>query len=126
MHTILVADDDTNIRIFLETALTLDGYRVVLAENGEEALALTKAAAPDLMILDIKMPGMHGLEVIEEVRRESKDLPIVILTAYDGMRDDYTVWLGGVAEYLVKPIDPKRLRAVIERSLGRRRASQEG
>jgi len=117
MKTILVADDDENIRLLLETELTAEGYQVILANNGVEALEKIKEETPDLVILDIKMPDMHGLEVLEAIRKENKKLPIIICTAYEKMRDDYTIWAGQVVGYLTKPIDFNRLKAIIKRSL---------
>ncbi len=118
MKTILVADDDKNIRLLLETELSAEGYRVILASNGLEALEKVKDKTLDLVILDIKMPEMHGLEVLEAIRKENKKLPIIICTAYEKMRDNYTIWAGQVAGYLTKPIDFDHLKAIIRKSLG--------
>lgn len=118
MKTILVADDDKNVRLLLETELILEGYRVILASTGLETLKKIKEETPDLVILDIKMPEMHGLEVLEAIRKENKKLPIIICSAYEKMRDDYAVWAGRVAGYLTKPIDFNHLKAIIRKSLG--------
>lgn len=117
MKTILVADDDKNVRLFLETELMLEGYRVILANTGLETLKKIKEETPDLVVLDIKMPDMHGLQVLEAVRKENKKLPIIICSAYEKMRDDYTIWAGRVAGYLTKPIDFDHLKAIIRKSL---------
>lgn len=117
MRTILVVDDDKNVRLFLETELILEGYRVILASTGLEALKKIKEETPDLLVLDIKMPDMHGLQVLEAVRKENKKLPIIICTAYEKMLDDYTIWAGQVAGYLTKPIDLNHLKAIIRKSL---------
>ena len=117
MKTILVADDDKSIRLLLEIELTMEGYRVVLANNGLEALRKIKEETPDLVILDIKMPEMHGLEVLEAIRKENKKLPIIICSAYEKIRDDYAVWASRVAGYLTKPIDFDHLKAIIRESL---------
>jgi len=117
MKTILVADDDKNVRLLLETELILEGYRVILASNGLEALEKVKDKAPDLVILDVKMPQMHGLKTLEAIRKENKKLPIIICSAYDKMRDDYAVWAGQVAGYLTKPIDFNHLKTIIRKSL---------
>lgn len=117
MKTILVADDDKNMRLFLETELVGKGYQVILANNGLEALKKIKEETPDLVILDIKMPDMHGLDVLKVVRKDNKELPIIVCTAYEKMRDDYTVWASRVAGYLTKPFDLNCLRAIIKRSL---------
>ena len=117
MKTILVADDDSNIRLLLETELILEGYRVILASTGSEALKKIKGESPDLLILDIKMPDMHGLQVLEALRKENRKLPTIICTAYGKMRDDYTIWASDVAEYLTKPINLDRLKEIVEKSL---------
>ncbi len=116
MKTILVADDDKNVRLLLETELTPEGYRVILASTGLETLENIKEETPDLVILDIKMPEMHGLKTLEAIRKENKKLPIIICSAYDKMRDDYTIWAGQVAGYLTKPIDFNHLKAIIRKS----------
>ncbi len=117
MKTILVADDDKNIRELLEIELSLQGYQVVLANNGLEALTKIKDRTPDLLILDIKMPDMHGLEVLEALRKENKKFPIIICTAYEKMQDDYTILASRVAGFITKPIDLNKLGAIIEKSL---------
>ena len=113
METILVVDDDKNFRLLLEAELTLEGYEVVLAENGLAALKKIKEGAPDLVILDLKMPDLHGLEVLRTVREKNKELPIIICTAYEKMQDDYTIWSGGVAAFLSKPLDLENLKDII-------------
>jgi len=118
MKTILVADDDKNIRELLETELGLEGYKVILADNGVEALRRIKDRTPDLLILDIKMPNMHGLEVLEALRKENIKLPVIICSGYEKMRDAYTIWASRVAGYLAKPIDLNSLKALVKKSLG--------
>ena len=117
MKTILVVDDDKNIRELLEIELSLQGYQVVLANNGLEALTKIKDRTPDLLILDIKMPDMHGLEVLEALRKGNKKFPIIICTAYEKMRHDYTILASRVAGFITKPIDFDKIEAIIEKSL---------
>ncbi|HUU68853.1 MAG TPA: response regulator, partial [Planctomycetota bacterium] len=69
------------------------------------ALQAIKDEVPDLVILDIRMPDMHGLEVLSRIREDHKDLPVIMCTAVHGLKDDYTVWDAQVAGYLTKPID---------------------
>ncbi len=126
MKTILVADDDENIRVLLETELALEGYNVILAASGLEALREIRKKSPDLVILDIKMPGMHGLEVLEEIRKENEKLPVVICTAYGKMKDDYAVWASKVAGYLTKPLDLKVLGTTVGKALAGERARRTG
>ncbi len=113
METILVVDDDKNFRLLLEVELTMEGYEVVLVGNGLEALKKIKEEAPDLVILDLKMPDLHGLEVLKTIREKNKELPVIICTAYDKMKDDYTIWFGGVVAYLTKPLDFENLKDII-------------
>ncbi|KKL25373.1 hypothetical protein LCGC14_2405940 [marine sediment metagenome] len=113
METILVVDDDKNFRLLLEAELTMEGYEVVLADNGLTALKKIKEEAPDLVILDLKMPDLHGLEVLKTIRESNKELPIIICTAYEKMQDDYTIWSGGVAAFLTKPLDLENLKDII-------------
>jgi len=113
METILVVDDDKNFRLLLEAELTLEGYEVVLADNGLAALKKIKEEAPDLVILDLKMPDFHGLEVLRIIREKNKELPIIICTAYEKMQDDYSIWSGGVAAFLTKPLDLENLKDII-------------
>ncbi|MQY59890.1 MAG: response regulator [Clostridia bacterium] len=113
METILVVDDDKNFRLLLEAELTLEGYEVVLADGGLQALRKIKEKTPDVVILDLKMPDTHGLEVLRTVREKNKELPIIICTAYEKMKDDYTIWSGRVAAFLTKPLDLDYLKDII-------------
>jgi len=113
METILVVDDDENVRLLLEAELTLEGYEVVLADNGLAALKKIKEETPDLVILDLKMPDINGLEVLRTIRKENKELPIIICTAYEKIKDDYTIWSGRVAAFLTKPLDLENLKDII-------------
>jgi len=122
MKTILVADDDKNIQLLLETVLTLEGYRVILANNGLEALKKIKEETPDLLILDLKMPDMDGVDVLRILRKDNKELPIIICTAYEKMLDDYAVWASHVAGCLTKPMALDHLKAMIKRSLANKTA----
>ncbi len=83
MRTILVADDHKNIREYCRVALAEEGYRVLLAENGAEAVAKFVLETPDLAILDISMPHTSGLEALEQIKRLSPRTPVVLYTAHD-------------------------------------------
>jgi len=121
MKTILVADDDKNVRLLIETELTLEGYKVILANNGLETLKKIKEETPDLLLLDLKMPNMHGLDVIRAIHKNNKKLPIIICTAYEKMMNDYTVENSNIAGYLIKPVDLCHLKEVIKKSLANKR-----
>jgi len=105
MKHILVVDDEENILTLFEDELTDAGYRVTTAGTGREALDQIEEETPDLLILDIRMPDMHGLEVLAKIRETNKDLPVIMCTAIHGLKDDYTVWEAGVSAYLTKPIN---------------------
>ncbi len=113
MKTILATDGNKNIRLLLEAELTLEGYDVVLDDNGLAALKKIKEGAPDLVILDLKMPDLHGMEVLRTIREKNRELPVIICTAYEKMQDDYTIWSGGVAAFLTKPLDLENLKDII-------------
>ena len=113
MKTILATDGNDNIRLLLETELTLEGYEVILTEGGLKALRKIKKETPDLVILDLKMPDINGLEVLRTIRKENKELPIIICTAYEKMKDDYTIWSGRVAAFFTKPLDLDYLKDII-------------
>jgi OmpR family response regulator RpaB len=117
---ILVVDDEVSIRRILETRLTMIGYSVLTASNGEEALFMFKKESPNLIILDIMMPKLDGYGVCEEIRRTS-DVPIIILTALGDIMDRITGLELGADDYIVKPFSPKeleaRIKAILRRSI---------
>ncbi len=118
MKHILVVDDEQNILTLFEDELTEAGYRVTLADSGAAALEKIEQEVPDLVILDIRMPVMHGVEVLERIRQKHKDLPVIMCTALQGMRDDYTVVESKISGYLTKPIDLDELRAKVKEVIG--------
>jgi CheY-like chemotaxis protein len=117
MKKILVADDDANIRLIFQTMLRRSGYEVVTASSGIQALELVLGEEPDLVILDIKMPDIHGLEVLSLIREAENDVPVIICSAFEGMKDDFVIKSSHVYDYLVKPIDLKVLNAVVKKAL---------
>ncbi len=88
--TILVVDDEKNIRILLNEELTDEGYDVVLAKNGAEALDVIKSEKPDLVTLDIKMPGEDGLSILRKIRETEYDLPVIICSAYSVYKSEFS------------------------------------
>ena len=110
---ILVVDDEISIRQILEMRLSIRGYEVFLAANGEDALDLFKKEQPDLVILDIMLPKIDGYEVCSEIRKESK-VPIIMLTALGDINDRVTGLELGADDYVMKPFSPKELEARIQ------------
>jgi two-component system response regulator MprA len=121
--TILVVDDDRALREALRRALTLAGYEVQVAHDGEQALELLAQAEPDAVVLDVGLPGIDGLEVCRRVRRGSR-VPILILTARDAVADRIDGLDAGADDYMVKPFDVDELKARLRALL--RRANPQG
>ena len=122
-ETILVVDDEASIRRILETRLSMIGYTVVTACDGQEALEAFRNSPPDLVVLDVMMPKLDGYGVCQELRKES-DVPIVMLTALGDVADRITGLELGADDYVVKPFSPKELEARIRCVL--RRIGKEG
>jgi DNA-binding response OmpR family regulator len=120
MATILVVDDDAKIRDLLRLYVEREGHRTVFAADGISALAMARHHRPSLVLLDIMLPGLDGLEVCRQLRDES-EVPILLLTARSGDADKVVGLDLGADDYVVKPFSPRELMARI-RALLRRRA----
>ncbi len=116
-RTILVIDDERNMRWVLERALTKAGYDVFTAERGEQALQHFARHAIDLVLLDLKMPGMDGMTVLRELRQRNKHVPILLLTAYATVPTAVEAVQIGANDYLRKPFDVETVLATINRHL---------
>jgi DNA-binding response OmpR family regulator len=121
---VLVVDDDEEIRASLRRGLSLEGYRVTLAADGEEALRQARERLPDLVVLDVMMPGLDGLEVARRLRAADDTLPIILLTARDAVPDRVAGLESGADDYLVKPFAFEELLARIRVQLRRREAGR--
>lgn len=116
LHTILLADDETHLRTLVRTTLEDPRYRIVEASNGTAALELARRERPDLVVLDLMMPGLTGLEVLERLRVEpdTARVPIVMLTATGQEKDRVRALALGADAYLVKPFSPLELLQTVE------------
>jgi DNA-binding response OmpR family regulator len=116
----MVADDDPVMRTLLQLKLEAEGHHVTLAADGDEALALTESARPELLVLDIAMPGVDGLEVTRRLRGqpETASLPIVLLTGKDSDPDIIAGWTSGADYYITKPFVIEHLRYFIKTMKG--------
>jgi two-component system response regulator MprA len=117
---VLVVDDEPPVRDALERALSLEGYRVDLAADGAQALKKVATDEPDVVVLDVLMPGLDGLETCRRLRAEGHGLPVLMLTARDAVSDRVDGLDAGADDYLVKPFALEellaRLRALMRRS----------
>lgn len=120
MFDILVVEDDKNTRKLLTAVIGGDGYNVIEAKNGEEALDMLDHNHVDLMVLDVMMPKMDGFTVTETLREGGSQLPILILSAKQNVVDIKKGFLVGIDDYLTKPFDPDvlllRIKALLRRS----------
>jgi twitching motility two-component system response regulator PilH len=112
---VLIVDDSPTERYFLTDILIKNGFSVSTAENGEEALAKIKADKPQLILMDIVMPGQNGFQVTRAITRdpETQDLPIIICTSKGQETDRIWGLRQGARDYIVKPVDPQELLAKI-------------
>ena len=130
MQKILIVEDDNDINSLLRRILTGAGYQVVQAYSGTEALLQYQSVSPDLVLLDLMLPGLSGSQVLGKLRGEiSSDVPIIILSARDGLSDKVALLDIGADDYIVKPFEPDEVVARIRAALRRRSkvsAAQEG
>jgi two-component system, OmpR family, KDP operon response regulator KdpE len=117
-QTILIVDDEPQIRRVMLTTLSSHGYAVFEAKSGEEALELIRADRPDLIILDVNLPGISGLDTCREIRASS-DVPIIMLTVRNSERDKVQALDAGADDYVVKPFGVEELMARIRAALRR-------
>jgi two-component system response regulator (stage 0 sporulation protein F) len=118
MKKIVVADDEVRIRMLYPEVLSELGYEVHSAKDGVEAWQLFQEHEPDLVILDVKMPEMHGFEVLEKIREKDPEVPVLICSAYPKLGNDPTVLTMGVVGFINKPIDISTLRTEVKRAMG--------
>lgn len=121
---ILVVDDDANISEVLKLYLVFEGFEVSLAGDGNSALAIFRLEKPDVVILDLMLPGKNGFEVCQVLREES-NVPVLMLTASDAREDKLAGFKFGADDYVVKPFDPLEVVARV-RALLRRTAEKQG
>lgn len=113
--TVAVIDDDEHIGNMLEDLLTREGYGVLRAYSGTEALLLLRSNRPDLVLLDLMLPGMRGEEVLPKLR----GIPVIVVSAKADVENKVELLLGGAVDYLTKPFDPRELLARMEVQLRR-------
>ena len=123
-ETILVVEDDAAIRRGLQLNLSLEGYRVLCAEDGEEGRRLALSDAPDLLLIDLMLPLLQGLDLIRELRQADVQVPFLVLSAKDQEADKVLALSIGADDYITKPFGLAELLARVRAALRRGRRSQ--
>lgn len=125
MKRILIAEDEPRIASFLEKGLKANGFTTSVATDGHDALFMARSGEFDLVILDLGLPGKDGLAVLEDLRAKDTSLPVVILTARDGVQDTVAGLEGGADDYVAKPFSFDELLARVRVRLRGERAPEE-
>ncbi|NOR65029.1 MAG: response regulator [Candidatus Scalindua sp.] len=118
MTTILIVEDDNNQRLLYEQELKLEGYEIVTASDGKEALEKVQEQLPDIIIMDINMPKMDGIEAMGRILSKKKEIPIIINTAYSNYKDNFMSWAADA--YIVKSSDLSELKNAVKEILGKK------
>ena len=125
MRRILIVDDDKDLRFNLSCVLKEEGHEVITAADGKQAFKALAQSAPDLVLLDVRLPGMDGVELLEEMKKIEKNLPIIMLTAYSDVKSAVKAMRLGAFDYITKPFDEEELILIIEKALHTQYLSRE-
>jgi len=123
--SILIVEDEKLLLGSLKKALSRDGYQVVTATCGEDALASFKENNPDLVLLDVRLPGMDGMQVLKRIKSQDGSVPIVIMTAFSGIKGAVEAIKLGAHDYVAKPFDIEELKFILARCLASQKAVAE-
>ena len=115
MKPILVVEDEDSLRLLYEHELSDSGYKVITTSSGEDAISILAKQKVDLVVLDIRLTGINGLEALEEMLLKNRNLKVVINTAYANYKDDFSSWLADA--YLIKSSDLSELKLTIQELL---------
>ena len=125
METIMVVDDEKNYLVVLETLLAPEGYEIVTADNGSEALRLVHEADLDLIITDMKMPGMNGMELLDACNKIKPELPVIMMTAYGTIELAVEAMKKNAYDYITKPFENEQIKLTVKKALERYRLIKE-
>jgi len=112
--TLLIAEDEEASRFLYQEEFTEEGYEVLTAANGLQALGILEDRHVDLLLTDVKMPDMHAVEMIPRVREDHPDLPIIVASAFKGMENDFTLKEFNVAAFFAKPVNMDALKIQVK------------
>lgn len=118
MARLLIADDDKNLALLYEQELSDEGYEVDVVNDARSAIERVESDAPDLLVLDIQMPGMDGIEALSHILGKNNQLPVILNTAYSNYKDNFMTWSADA--YVVKSSDLTELKETIADILKRR------
>ncbi len=116
---ILVVDDEESIHLLYREEFEEEGYEVVSAMSGEEALQLFKEDPPDLVVLDINMPGMDGIEVLRQMKQMQPDIPVILSSAYPEYKQELASWASD--DYIVKSFNMDELKESVKKHIARKK-----
>jgi len=120
LRKVLIADDERNIRNILDFSLHAEGFDVLSVTNGEDAFTLAVSELPDLIILDVMMPGQGGIDTCRQIKADVRtaDIPVILLTARGSRADREKGTKAGADEYITKPFSPQKVINVVQNFLG--------
>lgn len=122
MATLLIVDDETHQRMLYQEELSEEGYQIILASNGKEALEKVLEATPDLVVLDIRMPVMDGLEALGKIIGKERNIPVIIHSAYSSYKEDFMSWAAD--DFVVKSADLTELKRKVRELLEKKKAEK--
>jgi two-component system NtrC family response regulator len=117
METILIVDDEKNYLVVLDALLGPEGYEIITADNGRDALRLVRESDLDLVITDIKMPGMSGMELLEECKKVKPELPVIMMTAFGTIEMAVEAMKNQAYDYITKPFQNEQLKLTVRKAL---------
>ncbi len=116
---VLIVEDEENLRLLYEEELKAEGYEILLAKNGKEAITQLEEEKPDLIILDIVMPVMDGMEALNRILRKDRKIPIILNSSYSAYRDDFMSWAADA--YVTKSADLTELKNKVRELLEKKK-----
>ena len=122
MKKVLIVDDETNMCSIIRDILVEDGYEVMVAGNGREALGVVQKTVPDLIITDINMPCMSGLDLLREVKNLHPQIQFIIMTAFGELETYLKAMNNGAFDYITKPLNIEMLKIMVAKILGQERS----
>ncbi|MBW2693750.1 MAG: response regulator, partial [Deltaproteobacteria bacterium] len=122
---VLVIDDDPGVRDYMEALVSRQGYEVTAVADGEEALKNLETTQPDLITLDVVLPGMDGLQTLEKLKQRLPDVPVVMLSGHGQARNIVEAMRRGASDFLRKPFEVEELELAFQKALEKRALKQE-